>query len=46
MRFNKPNYGYKSYHSAINGIANYIQNEERFRLKTMKVESFLVNLQT
>ena len=44
MRFNKPNYGYKSYHSAINGIANYIQNEERFRLKNNEGGKFFNKL--
>ena len=44
MKFNKPNYGYKSYHSAINGIANYIQNEERFRLKNNEGSKFFNNL--
>ena len=44
MRFNKPNYGYKSYHSAINGISNYIQNEERFRLKNNEGGKFFSKL--
>lgn len=44
MRFNKPNYGYKSYHSAINGVANYIQNEERFRLKNNESGKFFSKL--
>lgn len=32
MKFNKPYKGYGSYQSAVNGIANYIQNYERFRI--------------
>ena len=44
MKFNKPNYGYKSYHSAINGVANYIQNEERFRLKNNEGRKFFSKL--
>ena len=44
MRLNKPNYGYKSYHSAINGVANYIQNEERFRLKNNEGGKFFSKL--
>lgn len=44
MRFNRPNNGYGGFNSGLNGVANYLQKEERFRIGNKDANKFFSKL--